>query len=302
MSIRRVNSGEPITAFWANSIVSAIDTISGNRKVYATSSNTNRPIDFNNSAGFQIQMTPSGCWTIEAGTIYVNGQLIQGKGTTYGSNSSSLQNWSSCYFYKGKELPKWKIKGYIPKNATGNIADSKFWLINESETNTNNNEEDNPPETPPEGFRWWEQYVNDTDSEQGTIKQLITGSIQITLPVAVATMRPFDITITGVEESETDLPEAQEETTPEEPETNVPEEQEETVKFEVCSGSILLPNKERVFIPQRLELSHSTNEPFFVVLTVKRDATGTVKYKYEIMTESNLTSDGWTFTEAQLEE
>lgn len=297
MSVRRVNAGEPITAFWANSIVNALDTIGGNRTASNSGFTTLAPQQFNNPTAFQIQMTSSGCWTIEAGTIYINGELIKGKGSTYGNHATSLQNWDSCYFYKGKKLPKWKIKGYIPKNATGEISGSKFWLINENNEESQEGNTDNPPEEVPEGYTWWETYINDIDEKQGTIKQLVTGTIHITLPVAVATMRPFDITITGVKVNEQPVPEGEES----QPETEGEESEAETVQLEVCSGSILMPNKERIFIPQRLQLEHSTAEPFFVVLTVKRTAEGIAKFKYEIKTESTMSNEGWTFTEAEEE-
>jgi hypothetical protein len=64
------------------------------------------------------------------------------------------------------------------------------------------------------------------------------------------------------------------------------------------SGTLLLPNKERVLIPQKLKLSHSTAEPFLVMLNVKRDSQGVIKFNYEMLTEEALTLDGWTLTEA----
>lgn len=299
MGVRRVNSGEPITAFWANSIVNALDTVGGNRTTTASGVSSNAPQQFNNPAAFQIQMTQSGCWTIEAGTIFINGELIKGIGNTYGNHATSLQNWESVYFHKGTNLPKWKIKGYIPKTAQGVIANSKFWLLNENAEDTQQQQQQLPQELP-EGYTWWEQYINDVDDTQGTIKQLVTGTIHITLPVAVATLRPFDITITGTtkavpDEGQDPQPQADGD---QEQETEQDEEENEIVEFEICSGTILLPNKERLLIPQRLQMSYSTVNPFYVVLTVKRDEQGTCKYKYTIQTEEALTQDGWTLTEA----
>ena len=147
------------------------------------------------------------------------------------------------------------------------------------------------------------------DEKQGTVKQLITGSLHITLPVAVATMRPFDITITGssTEEDNGDNPNNPDGVTPQaegdtpntdEPETEGDEEDKTIVHFEVASGSILMPNKERIFIHQRLQMQHSAQEPFYVVLTVKRDEEGQTKFKYSLLSEEALAEDGWTFTEA----
>ena len=308
MSVRRVQSGEPITAHWANSIVNALDTIGGNRQTTSSNVSGIAPQQFNNPAAFQIQMTRGGCWTIEAGSIFINGELIKGKGATYGNHYSSLQNWDNCYFHKGKTLPKWKIKGYIPKDATGSISGSKFWLIN---VNAEDGKEpsDIPTELP-EGYTWWEQYINEVDDKQGTVKQIITGSLHITLPVAVATMRPFDITITGSSANDDDgtpnpdNPDNPDNPTPlaeggtDDPETEGDEEEKSIVKFEVASGSILMPNKERIFIHQRLQMQHSADEPFYVVLTVKRDEEGQTKFKYSLVTEDAMAEDGWTFTEA----
>ena len=306
MGVRRVNSGEPITAFWANSIVNALDTVGGNRTTTTSGVSGNAPQQFNNPAAFQIQMTQSGCWTIEAGTIFINGELIKGNGNTFGNHATSLENWESCYFHKGQSLPKWKIKGYIPKTAQGVIANSKFWLINENAEDTQQQQEQLPKELP-EGYTWWEQYINDVDDKQGTVKQLVTGTIHITLPVAVATLRPFDITITGTSTPDAEGGEGEQEPQPQAEDEQLPdeeqeqegyEEESEIVNFEICSGTILLPNKERILIPQKLQMSHSTKEPFYVVLTVKRDEQGICKFKYSIQTEDALTQDGWTLTEA----
>jgi hypothetical protein len=164
----------------------------------------------------------------------------------------------------------------------------------------------------------WELLINDVDEKQGTIKQLVSGTIHITLPVAGSNMRPFDIRITGTKKKDEVIPEGEdpapdpapqpqaegEDPTPEgedptpEGDNPTPEEDKEFVEFEIMSGTILLPNKERVLIPQRLKLSHSTAEPFFVVLNVKRDNKGIIRYNYEMLTEEALTQDGWTLTEA----
>lgn len=314
MSVRRVNSGEPITAFWANSIVNALDTYGGNRNNGTSGVGGNAPQQFTYPAAFQIQMTASGCWTIEAGTIYINGKLIQGNGNTYGQHSSSLQNWEQVYFHNGKNLPKWKIKGYIPSSPDKDISLSKFWLINENADNAQELKIE-----PPLGYSMWELLINDVDEKQGTIKQLVSGTIHITMPVAGSNMRPFDIRITGTKTKEEVTPEGEggepapdpapqaegEEPTPEggeptTPEGETPEEdiEEDIVEFEVMSGTLLLPNKERVLIPQKLGLSHSTAEPFLVILNVKRDSQGVIKFNYEMLTEEALALDGWTLTEA----
>lgn len=288
MGIKRVIAGEPITAFWANSLATHIDTISSQGVYNRGVTSSGHEVSFSYNGGFQIQMTPQGDYTIEAGSIFVNGTLIKGTSTGFGNNYSSLQNWDEVMHHKGKNLPKWKIKGYIPTDYTGNISASKFWLINEnSEAAEGANM---PPEEVPEGMTKWEQLINEVDEAKGLIKQIVTGSIFITLPVAVTSARPFDITVRKKEKAATD-----EETEGEESES--PEE--EFVELDINSGSIQFPNNEVVFISQRLKLEKSTAQPFFVVLHTYRDKEGVIKYKYELLNYEEWAAKGYTQIDAQ---
>lgn len=293
MGLKRVQQGEPITAFWANSLVNQLDTMT-TLPIAKRGGNTGTGLNqWSYPAGFQIQMSSSGAWTIEPGCIFVQGKLINGLGGSYTNNHSSLQNWASCYHHNGKQLPKWKIKGYIPSDATAEVEESKFWLINEnaSEEDTQQSETNTLPENPPEGYTWWEQYINEVDEEQGTIKQIISGSIYITLPVASVTARPFDVMITEVTENENNTEE----------ETDGDEEETTEVELEVRSGMLQMPNKELIMIPQTLELKKTTEEPFFVILQVYRDAEAKVKYTYKLQNYNEHTADGWTQIDAEEE-
>lgn len=300
MSIRKVSKGDPITAHWANSLIHAIETqsvFSSTNKHHAGASG--KSLDFIYPAGFQITMTPRGQWTIEPGCIFINNELVVGKNDSLTANQTSLMNWSSACIHKGKKLPKWKIKGYIPRDYTMPIKDSKFWLIDEngsgdgsSSSSSTQGEDENPPENPPEGYTWWEQMINDVDEDGGTIKQIISGSIYISLPVPASSMRPFDVRITQVIKEETDG----------DGETEGEEEEEEKVEIEVASGWVHMPNKEFVMVPQRLKMLQSTTEPFYVILTLTRDENGTLKYNHECKTENQLQADGWTIIEAEQDE
>lgn len=290
MSVQFVSKGQPITAFWANSLVNAINTQSTGKGQSHINTGYNPLHQYVNPAAFQIQMTSSGAFTIEPGTIFINGVEIVGKGTTYSNNKSSLQNWEDVFFHKGKKLPKWKIKGYIPREYTGDVSASKFWLINDN-SEAEPNKENMPPEEVPAGCMWWEQVINETDEEQGTVKQIVSGSIYITLPVPASTARPFDVRIASVKEISPEE-NADGETEGEDGETV------QEVEFEVYSGCVQMPNKEMVIVPQRLQLKKTITEPVFVTLKLVRDADGKIKYKHDVLTYAEFAQAGWTLTDA----
>ena len=290
MSVQFVRKGEPITAFWANSLVNAVNTQSTSKGQAHVNTGYNPLHQYVNPAAFQIQMTQSGCYTIEPGTIFINGTEIIGKGETHSAHKSSLQNWEDTFFHKGKKLPKWKIKGYIPRDYTGDVSASKFWLINEN-SEVEQNKENMPPDDVPEGAMWWEQLINEVDDNQGTIKQIVSGTIYITLPVPSSTARPFDVRIASVTEIPTEENE-EGETEGEEGETV------QEVELEVYSGCVQMPNKEIVIVPQRLQLKKTITEPVFVTLKLTRDAEGVIKYKHDVLTYGELAEAGWTLTDA----
>ena len=283
MGVKRVKAGDPITAHWANSLVTQVETVAGWTTTPNKGNFSHAPVQFSYPAGFQIQMSPSGAWTIEPGCIFINGELVVGNGTTYSHNQTSLQNWSSAYYHKGNELPKWKIKGYIP-DTSGTVADSKFWLINENASEETSKSEQ-PPENCPEGYKWWEQYINEVDEENGFVKQIISGTIFISTAQAANVPRPFDVIVVGKVDENPDLETEGDDTGTG---TEIEEEEEEKVEFEIRSGWVLLPHKTIVMIPQKLKLEHSTTDPFFVTLNVSRDGEGKYQYKYEMMTQEQL--------------
>lgn len=288
MGVKRVKSGDPITAHWANSLVTQVETVAGWSTTPNKGNFSHAPVQFNYPAGFQIQLSHTGAWTIEPGCIFINGELVVGKGTTYSHNQTSLQNWSSAYYHKGEKLPKWKIKGYIP-DTTGTVADSKFWLINENGSEETSKDEQ-PPEKCPEGYKWWEQPINEVDEENGYVKQIISGTIYISTAQAANVPRPFDVIVVGKVEENPD-----EETEGADTETET--EEKEKVEFEIRSGWVLLPHKNIVMIPQRLKLQHSTVEPFYVSLKLTRNAEGKLEYKYEMMSQAELETN-YTWQEA----
>lgn len=281
MGVKRVKSGDPITAHWANSLVTQVETVAGWSNTPNKGNFSHAPVQYNYPAGFQIQMSSTGAWTIEPGCIFINGELVKGKGDTYTHNQTSLQNWSSAYYHKANKLPKWKIKGYIP-DTSGTVEDSKFWLINENASDSGGKGEA-PPEKCPEGYKWWEQQINEVDEENGYVKQIISGTIFISTAQAANVPRPFDVIVVGKVEENPDL-----ETEGDDTGTETEEEEEEKVEFEIRSGWVLLPHKTIVMIPQKLKLEHSTAEPFFVTLNVSRDSKGKYQYKYEMLTQGQL--------------
>lgn len=283
MGVKRVKSGDPITAHWANSLVTQVETVAGWTNTPNKGNFSHAPVQFNYPAGFQIQMSPTGAWTIEPGCIFINGELVKGKGDTYTHNQTSLQNWSSAYYHKSNKLPKWKIKGYIP-DTSGTVEDSKFWLINENGSEDGGKAEA-PPEKCPDGYKWWEQQINEVDEENGYVKQIISGTIFISTAQAANVPRPFDVIVVGKVDENPDIETEGDDTGAG---TEIEEEEEEKVEFEIRSGWVLLPHKTIVMIPQKLKLEHSTADPFFVTLNVSRDAEGKYNYKYEMMTQEQL--------------
>lgn len=196
--VKAVTSGEPITAAWANSVVSevnktqAIDLSSG-----MSFRNGSRGIKQTLSdPAFQIRYS-YGTYTLNAGQIYINGQLVKpttkqqkageetGEATT-SSNSynqySSLKDWDKNYKYKAssaEDFPIWYIVITSPSVVTSaNIGEVEAKLICQShnaeapkQPTSENGEEQDTSKT------WYCIKINDVINKQ--VVQLVSGSIYL---------------------------------------------------------------------------------------------------------------------------
>lgn len=177
MVVKEVQSGEPISASWANSLVKAVNTyggrVSGERMGSATYL---KPIQLASEPAWQIRYTKGHQVTLNAGQIYIDNQLI-----TCGDNSynqyGSVEDWGKLSVYtpsSAEDLPIWSIYVYQAKNAETKPTTRAILKVRSSA-------ETAPAlDTPPDGYSLIKQIqLNTVDSTTKSIKQLVSGSIYI---------------------------------------------------------------------------------------------------------------------------
>ena len=149
MVVKNVGRGEPITAFWANSLVNEVNLKQG---IHLSGRSIPRPsmrnLQLTSEPAFQIRYTKSGDITLNAGQIYINGLLVGAssekgeeasseKGEEVSKHSynqfSSLKEWeeNSVHTMQNLEdLPEWYIVITAPKvvNST-NIGEVEAKLV-----------------------------------------------------------------------------------------------------------------------------------------------------------------------------
>lgn len=141
MVVKNVGRGEPITAFWANSLVNEVNMKQG---IHLSGRSIPRPsmrnLQLTSEPAFQIRYTKSGDITLNAGQIYINGLLVGASsknGEEVSKHSynqfSSLKEWeeNSVHTMQNLEdLPEWYIVITAPKvvNST-NIGEVEAKLV-----------------------------------------------------------------------------------------------------------------------------------------------------------------------------
>lgn len=130
--VKTVSSGEPIRAGWANSLVHEVNTKQGLRlRGKSTQSVSLRPVRVDNDPAWQIRYS-SGRASINAGQVYINGILIDGKVSSY-NQKCSANNWEkACNYVPSSvdDLPIWYLTISCPKIVTqSNIGEVDCQLV-----------------------------------------------------------------------------------------------------------------------------------------------------------------------------
>ena len=177
MVVKEVQSGEPISASWANSLVKAVNTHGGtSHSDRAGDATLAKPIQLASEPAWQIRYTKNHQITLNAGQIYINNQLI-----TCGENSynqyGSVEDWTKLSVYtpsSAEDLPIWSIYVYQAKNAETKPTIRAILKVRSSA------EAAPALDTPPDGYSLIKQIqLNTVDSTTKSIKQLVSGSIYI---------------------------------------------------------------------------------------------------------------------------
>lgn len=177
MVVKEVQSGEPISASWANSLVKAVNTYGGTSHSDRGGSATYvKPMQLASEPAWQIRYTKNHQITLNAGQIYIDNQLI-----TCGDNSynqyGSVENWTTLSVYtptSAEDLPIWSIYVYQAKNAETKPTIRAILKVRSSA------EAAPALDTPPDGYSLIKQIqLNTVDSTTKSIKQLVSGSIYI---------------------------------------------------------------------------------------------------------------------------
>ena len=150
MVVKSVGKGEAITAFWANSLVNAVNMTGG---THLSGRSIPRPsmrnVQLASEPAFQIRYTKSGQITLNAGQIYINGLLVgsgssesepQAQGEEVSKHSynqfSSIKNWNELSIHditKPDDLPEWYVVITGPKIVTkANIGEVEATLVKQT--------------------------------------------------------------------------------------------------------------------------------------------------------------------------
>ena len=196
MLVKNVTSGEPITAFWANSVANNVNMGTGlhlqARRIHGSHM---RPLQMASEPAFQVRYAKSGAITLNAGQIYFNGLLVSptvdqcdsGTGVEGEVPSeihsynmfSSIKNWAQNSIHWMQDIndyPQWYIVITAPLIVNkDNIKQVKAELIK--------NKPGQEPPTKPEKQEGEEQKqwlcFQLTKAQQNKLLQLISGSIWI---------------------------------------------------------------------------------------------------------------------------
>lgn len=158
MVVKNVGRGEPITAYWANSLVNEVNMKQG---LHLSGRSIPRPsmrnLQLSSEPAFQIRYTKSGDVTLNAGQVYINGLLVgAGKSDTDGNITgvvdkhsynqySSLKDWDANSVHTMQDLddlPEWYVVITAPKVVnSSNIHEAEATLIKQAKGSK-------PPEQP----------------------------------------------------------------------------------------------------------------------------------------------------------
>lgn len=170
--IHTVNSGDPITAAWANGLVAEVNT--KHSSAFSTGAyigNSHRPLQMIGTSAFQISYAKNGSITLNTGQIYIDGQLVASSENSY-NQAGSIEDWTKYSVYQRKsleDLPIWTI--HIFRNDKGEYK-AKLTVTNS----------DSVQATPPEmaGYSLFAEVpINKVDKERKEILQLVSGSIYL---------------------------------------------------------------------------------------------------------------------------
>lgn len=176
--VKTVKSGDPISAMWANSIVSAVNTLpsfASNTRGYFGKGH--RPISYHDSSAFEIHFCDSGQFFLNTGQLYIDNQLL-----TCGDNSynqyGSVENWKELSVYTPQsvdDLPLWSINIYQCIEPDEHHPLFRAILKVQSATTLIP-----PVDTPPDKYVLVKTIpLNTVDKQNKSIKQLVSGSIYI---------------------------------------------------------------------------------------------------------------------------
>lgn len=120
MAVKNVTKGEKITANWANSLVDTVNALGGvdlrGRSARNSNKNTHRP--YQPHSQFLIRKTANLTYTIEAGSIFVDGELIQSASPSHFQYSSLMDYETNCSYTpkSSDDLPIWYVDIFTTKN------------------------------------------------------------------------------------------------------------------------------------------------------------------------------------------
>ena len=175
MAIKNVTKGEKITANWANSLVDTVNALGGadlrGRNAGNSNKNTHRP--YQPHSQFLIRKTANLSYTIEAGSVFVDGVLIQSASPSH-FQYSSLTDYEKNSSYTPKnadDLPIWYVDIFTTKDPEKqkHIAILKVKGFSEPFQDT----------TIPD-YTYNNRYVlNTIDEEKKEVRQIFSGSIYL---------------------------------------------------------------------------------------------------------------------------
>lgn len=211
MVVKNVGRGEPITAFWANSLVNEVNMKQG---LHLSGRSIPRPsmrnLQLASEPAFQIRYTKSGDVTLNAGQIYINGLLVgAGKADADGNVTgatdkhsynqySSLKDWDANSVHTMQDiedLPEWYVVITGPKVVnSSNISEVEAKLVKQKKgtkppvqpkENTNTGGTGSTESTTEEEEKMW-CCIQLSKVVNGELLQLVSGSIFLsTAPVSL---------------------------------------------------------------------------------------------------------------------
>lgn len=189
MAIKNVTKGEKITASWANSLVDTVNSLGGLdlRGHSAGNNNKNTHKPYQPHSQFLIRKTANLTYTIEAGSIFVDGELIESASSSH-FQYSSLTDYEQNSSYSptsADDLPIWYIDIFTTENeeqqkhiailkVKGNLEPFQDSSISDYEFNTR-------------------IILNTVDLDKKEVRQIVSGTIYLQTNKATGNIEQISI-------------------------------------------------------------------------------------------------------------